>query len=105
MYAKVRVRGVAISRHIMRGCDCAALTELVKLYAEVVVAGAKGPAATALVQPTQRLAVLQALANSAEASTLLGSAALLELSNTVVIPALFTALEKEADNDNILIIG
>jgi hypothetical protein len=97
----VREKGSVIIRNLAAKCaDSSAFEGMVKIFSEAL--HGKGPAA--LVQPYQRLAVLVALSDCAEGSHVpsMGRAFVSDLA-TSVVPALITAIDKENDENNMLV--
>jgi hypothetical protein len=98
---EVREKGSVIIRNLAAKCaDSSAFEGMVKIFSEAL--HGKGPAA--LVQPYQRLAVLVALSDCAEGSHVpsMGRAFVSDLAASVV-PALITAIDKENDENNMLV--
>lgn len=99
---EVREKGSVIIRNLAAKCaDSAVFEGMVKSFAEALQG--KGPAA--LVQPYQRLAVLLALCDCAEGSHVpsMGRAFVSDLAAASVVPALITAIDKENDENNMLV--
>lgn len=100
--SEVREKGSVIIRNLAAKCaDSSAFEGMVKIFAEALQG--KGPAA--LVQPYQRLAVLLALSDCAEGSHVpsMGRAFASDLAAASVVPALITAIDKENDENNMLV--
>lgn len=99
--AEVRESGSVIIRNLAAKCaDSSTFESMVKVFAEALQG--KGPAA--LVQPYQRLSVLLALSDCAEGSHVpsMGRAFISDLALSVV-PLLITAIDKETDENNMLV--
>lgn len=101
---EVRESGSVIVRNLALKCaDSSSYEIMVKIFVESLQG--KGPAA--LVQPYQRYAVYVALSDCAEGSRLLslGKTFVSELASSCVIPALMIAMDKEADENNIMVVA
>lgn len=99
---EVRESGSSIARNLAIKCtDPSSFEVMVKVFVDALQG--KGPAA--LVQPYQRYGVYVAISDCAEGARLqsLGKGFVSELASGYVVPALIIAMDKEIDENNILV--
>ena len=100
--ADVRANGSSIMRSIATKCSDPSAFEVI---VRVLVEALQGKGALALVQPYQRLGVLLALSDCSDSQqmTMMGKSFISELALTAIIPVLMAVMDKETDENNLLV--